>query len=232
MEKPRRLRNVLRAAASALALSGTPAEATPRTPVAIEQILPSEPMLRGGEARPPQAFVELCERLAALCEAQDKSPRELAKRRSSFEKDLEELSDVNTYVNTNVKPETDSEQYGVADRWDIAKIGGAGDCEDYVLLKRELLLKKGWQPQDLLITVVKDEQGNGHAILTVRTEKGEFVLDNRKPDVVPWTVSRDIYGYTFYEIESYLNPRVWFEIKNGSSAGYFLGPMAPVLPHD
>lgn len=230
MERPRRLRNTLRAAAAALALGGAPAEAGPRALTAIEQQLPTEPMRHGAEAHPPQAFIELCERLAALCEAQDKEPLELAKRHEASESDLAELADINAYVNANVRPETDKEQYGVEDRWDVAKIGGAGDCEDYVLLKRELLLKKGWRPQDLLITVVRDEHGDGHAVLTVRTAKGEYVLDNRKPDVVPWTISRDSYGYTFYQVESYLNPRVWYEVTNGAATP--LSTATPAAPHE
>ena len=55
---------------------------------------------------------------------------------------------------------------------------GAGDCEDYVLEKRRELMHKGLSASDLLITVVRKPDGEGHAMLTVRTDKGDFVLDN------------------------------------------------------
>ena len=71
-------------------------------------------------------------------------------------------------------------------RWNYPD-DGYGDCEDYVLLKRRMLMQAGWPRQALLITVVRDKQGDGHAVLTVKTDKGEFILDNqndRHPAVV------------------------------------------------
>ena len=49
---------------------------------------------------------------------------------------------------------------------------GYGDCEDYVLLKRRLLAARGFPESTLLITVVRDENNEGHAVLTVRTDRG------------------------------------------------------------
>ena len=45
----------------------------------------------------------------------------------------------------------------------------AGDCEDFVLLKRKKLIAGGFSPSDLLITVVRKPDGEGHAVLTLRT---------------------------------------------------------------
>ena len=53
-----------------------------------------------------------------------------------------------------------------------------GDCEDYVLLKRKMLMQAGWPRQALLITVVRDEQGDGHAVLTVKTDKGDIACEH------------------------------------------------------
>ena len=61
---------------------------------------------------------------------------------------------------------------------------GYGDCEDYVLLKRKMLIDAGWPREALLITVVRDRKGEGHAVLTVKTDKGELVLDNQNENVV------------------------------------------------
>ena len=85
---------------------------------------------------------------------------------------------------------------------------GKGDCEDYALLKRHLLIKRGWPVSSLLITVVRDENGDGHAILTARVAQGDFILDNKAGDVRPWSRT----GYRFVMRQSYLNPRVWMSL--------------------
>ena len=85
---------------------------------------------------------------------------------------------VNDWVNDNVKPITDLEHWGVVERWNYPD-DGYGDCEDYVLLKRRMLMQAGWPRQALLITVVRDKKGDGHAVLTVKTDRGEFILDNQ-----------------------------------------------------
>ena len=43
-------------------------------------------------------------------------------------------------------------------------------------------MQAGWPRQALLITVVRDKKGDGHAVLTVKTDKGEFILDNQNED--------------------------------------------------
>jgi len=43
-----------------------------------------------------------------------------------------------------------------------------------------MLLEAGWPRQALLITVVRDKRGDGHAVLTVTTDRGDFILDNQK----------------------------------------------------
>ncbi len=48
-----------------------------------------------------------------------------------------------------------------------------------MLLKRRLLIRAGWPREALLITVVRDRKDEGHAVLTVKTDRGEFILDNQ-----------------------------------------------------
>ena len=43
-----------------------------------------------------------------------------------------------------------------------------------------MLIQAGWPREALLITVVRDKKGEGHAVLTVKTDKGEFILDNQE----------------------------------------------------
>ena len=79
---------------------------------------------------------------------------------------------LNSYVNGKVKPVSDAELYGEEEHW--AYPTTAGDCEDYVLLKREVLMHLGLPEASLLITVVHDENGEGHAVLTVPTDGGDL----------------------------------------------------------
>ena len=86
-----------------------------------------------------------------------------------------DLARINRWVNENVTPMTDLEHWGAVEKWAYPD-DGYGDCEDYVLLKRRMLMEAGWPRAALLITVVREKNGNGHAVLTVKTDKGEFIL--------------------------------------------------------
>ena len=89
-----------------------------------------------------------------------------------------DLVRINTWVNETIKPLTDIEHWGVVDRWSYPD-DCYGDCEDYVLLKRRMLIQYGWPREALLVTVVHNEKDEGHAVLTVTTDKGDYILDNR-----------------------------------------------------
>jgi predicted transglutaminase-like cysteine proteinase len=102
---------------------------------------------------------------------------------------------------------TDLEHWGVIERWNYPD-DGYGDCEDYVLLKRRMLTQAGWPREALLITVVRDKKGDGHAVLTVKTDRGEFILDNQEPEVLPWTKT----GYRFVKRQSQSDPNVWVSL--------------------
>ena len=100
---------------------------------------------------------------------------------------LSELDEINRTVNKMIEPATDFEIYGVNELWTIPY--DRGDCEDFALLKRRLLMERGWPASSLLMTVVRDEKNEGHAILTARTTQGDFVLDNKNEEVRLWTQS-------------------------------------------
>ena len=104
---------------------------------------------------------------------------------------------VNDWVNDNIKPMTDLEHWGVVERWNYPD-DGYGDCEDYVLLKRRMLMQAGWPREALLITVVRDKKGDGHAVLTVKTNRGEFILDNQEAEILAWNKT----GYRFVKRQS------------------------------
>src|SRR6202035_3127876 len=120
---------------------------------------------------------------------------------------------VNRWVNETVKPMTDMDHWGVIEKWSLPT-DGYGDCEDYVLLKRKMLIDAGWPREALLITVVRDKMGEGHAVLTVKTDKGEFILDNQNETVVAWTET----GYRFVKRQSQGDPNVWVALGDSRPA--------------
>jgi predicted transglutaminase-like cysteine proteinase len=122
------------------------------------------------------------------------------------------LNTVNRAVNTSIKPRTDMEHWGVVDRWDLPD-DGYGDCEDYQLLKRKILIEKHGLPRRALrMTVVVDEEGEGHAVLMVRTNAGELILDNKRSTILSWSET----GYLFVKREGQTG-RDWVSLGDRSS---------------
>ncbi|HEY7665537.1 MAG TPA: transglutaminase-like cysteine peptidase [Xanthobacteraceae bacterium] len=189
-------------AASALAamLAMTPARAASEHPLFISV---------GDEARVPAGWAEFCAEYAPECETEPLPARDAALTPKAWK----ELARINDRVNDTIKPITDVEHWGVSERWNYPD-DGRGDCEDYVLLKRRMLIDAGWPRQALLITVVRDGQGDGHAVLTVKTDKGEFILDNQNDDVLLWSET----GYRFVKRQSQTDPNVWVALGDARPA--------------
>ena len=81
-------------------------------------------------------------------------------------------------------------------------------------------IEQGFPRQALLMTIVRDLDGEGHAILTVKTDHGEFVLDNLTDEIRPW----DATGYRFVKRQAQDDPNVWLDL--GGAKGVAL----PRLP--
>jgi len=141
-----------------------------------------------GEARPVLAWTKLCERLPDECEVDTTEPATIALTAKTWQA----IVSVNRRVNTTLKPLTDQDHWGVPDIWDFAS-DGAGDCEDYQLIKRKLLASAGLPRRAMRMTVVIDEKREGHAVLMVRTDRGDFILDNKTNAVLPWHDTGYIY---------------------------------------
>ena len=156
-----------------------------------------------GVSRAPIGWVEFCADNPEECEGQVRAPRDIALTARSWR----ELTRINSQVNASVKPLTDAEHFGVLERWSYPD-DGYGDCEDYVLLKKRLLVEAGFPREALLITVVRDEKGDGHAVLTAKTDKGEFILDNQNPAVLVWSETK----YRFVKRQSQSDPNVWMAL--------------------
>ncbi len=157
----------------------------------------------GDATRAPIGWVEFCAEQKSECVNKAAAPRDVVLTPKAWT----DLLQVNNWVNDKIKPVTDLEHWGVVERWNYPD-DGYGDCEDYVLLKRRMLIKAGWPREALLITVVRDKKGEGHAVLTVKTNKGEFVLDNQEAEVLPWTRT----GYRFVKRQSQHDQNMWVSL--------------------
>jgi len=118
-----------------------------------------------------------------------------------------QLEITNRLVNVGVRSVSDVAHYGVADFWELPFQGGgnAGDCEDYVLQKRQMLLAHGVPMAALSVALVKTSWGEEHAVLLVRSAQGDYVLDNLTPWIKPWTAV----SYNWIKWQSGDNPEVW-----------------------
>jgi predicted transglutaminase-like cysteine proteinase len=165
-----------------------------------------------GETLPPIGYVNFCKSFANDCGTYTASERLAADRLVMSPERWNLLYQVNTYANGKVKPVSDQELYGQAEYWTYPIT--AGDCEDFVLLKKRALEKLGVAAKLLQITVVLDERGEGHAVLTVATTEGDFVLDNRRNDILLWNDT----NYSFLKRQSLESPRKWVALmqKPGS----------------
>jgi len=63
---------------------------------------------------------------------------------------------------------------------------GYGNCKDYALAKRKDLAAAGFPILALRMAIVITPREKRHAVLTVATDKGDFVLDNLENDIVAW----------------------------------------------
>ncbi len=145
-----------------------------------------------GVAKSTMGWANFCQRFLRECAIDASEPATI----QLTPEGLQTIVRVNRYVNGSITAVTDMEHWGVADRWDFAE-DGYGDCEDYQLLKRKRLVEAGFPHRAMRMTVVIDEKGAGHAVLMVRTDRGDIILDNRHNTVLPWRQT----GYTYVKRE-------------------------------
>jgi predicted transglutaminase-like cysteine proteinase len=165
-----------------------------------------------GETLPPVGFVNFCAANNTECATYSVGEKLSSQHIGMTPDRWNMLYQVNTFVNGKIKPVSDQELYGVAERWVIPST--AGDCEDYVLLKKQALEKLGVASKSLQITVVLDERNEGHAVLTVSTEEGDYILDNRRNDILLWNDT----NYTFLKRQSADNPKKWVALLKKPAA--------------
>lgn len=164
-------------------------------------------MQTNGLTTQPVGHYELCQRIPRECNeaTPDGAPMELT--RALWARMIE----INNAVNVSVVPRTDMEIWGIEERWSYPD--AVGDCEDFVLEKRRRLLAANVPAGDLLITVVRQPDGSGHAVLTVHTSLGDFILDNLESRVLAWKDTE----YRYLKRQSTRNSGQWVAIDDGRS---------------
>ncbi len=160
------------------------------------------------QTRAPMGHVLFCQSYPEQCQDTNVTTPRIPQL---TEEAWNQLIKINQYVNQTVMPITDQDLYNTIEFWTYPQ--GAGDCEDYVLEKQRQLVALGWPVEALLITVLRDENGAGHAVLTVTTDAGDLLLDNRYPIIRRWQDA----PYDFRKRQSQYNPSEWVSLTQNAN---------------
>lgn len=163
-------------------------------------------MRTGAVTSQPIGHYQFCQTHKDECSVS--SPGMAPARVTAFGWDV--IKEVNAEVNRRILPMTDQDIFGRDEVW--AYPTDVGDCEDFVLEKRRELMKRGFSPSNLLITVVRKPDGEGHAVLTVRTADGDYILDNLDERVRLWSET----PYRFMKRQADYDTGRWVKIENAN----------------
>lgn len=161
-------------------------------------------MQTGDVTSAPIGHYELCLKAPAECSTVTDRIAPLKLTRGLWK----DMVRINNTVNVSIRPRTDMEMWGKPEVWSYPQ--AEGDCEDYVLLKRHMLMQQGIPAGSLLITVVRQPNGDGHAVLTVRTDHGDFILDNLEGRILEWEAT----DYEYLKRQSTRNSGTWVQIND------------------
>jgi predicted transglutaminase-like cysteine proteinase len=203
MSKTKFIRETLGAAFIAVLALAVPASASQLINVSNAAFAPVT-----GPTSIPIGAAEFCKRLRGECAANAAVVEAVTLDPAKWQ----QLLNVNADLNAEIVPETDEDLYHVAEFWTYPH--GFGDCEDIALAKRKQLISDGWPASTLLMTVVKENDGEGHAVLMVRTDRGDLVLDNQDGMVRVWTAS----PYHFIKRQSQTSAAQWVGIDDERGA--------------
>lgn len=150
----------------------------------------------------PIGHAEFCKSHKTECKAH----RRIDEAAILTENKWQELLDINAGNNANIVAITDQQLYHTVEFWTYPN--GYGDCEDFALAKRRELISHGWNPSTLLMAVVRQQNGEGHAVLMVRTDRGDLVLDNLVGEVKLWSQT----SYRFLKRQSQAHAGRWVDL--------------------
>jgi len=191
--------NVLSVALFCLLSSGFELQATQISSHLKFDTLPKEApkIVDLGQELAPLAFVKFCLQGGALCEQADTDkPLELTAER------WQQIQDVNQRINSRIKPDPTKGPYD----WSLET--SSGNCNDYAVQKQNALVELGFPLAALALTVAITPWGEGHLVLTLRTDRGDFVLDNLREEVLAWNRIQ----YRWIKRQSAQNPQQWVGI--------------------
>jgi predicted transglutaminase-like cysteine proteinase len=102
---------------------------------------------------------------------------------------------VNSWVNAQIAYADDSALYQQSDFWASSRETlrrGKGDCEDYAILKMDLLAAMGIDRDKMILVVARDLVRNtDHAVLVVQLDSGSVVLDNATDSLLDGRLPND-----------------------------------------
>lgn len=150
----------------------------------------------------PTGFAGVCKRYSWACAG--------GQGGSGRAEILQMAQTVNRSVNQSVTQAADQGQYGTAELWALPT-GRGGDCEDFALLKKREMIRLGAPAGRLLIATVLDRQRQPHAVLVVRADEGDYILDNLTNRIMRW----DRTGYSFIRMQDPTAPSRWAAVYAG-----------------
>ena len=155
----------------------------------------------------PAGFISFCLRFQGQC---DNAPG-TASAVLLTDDTWRTLNRINRSVNDAIWPQDDIVHYGRAEYWTIPT-DGYGDCDDYAVTKRKALLDAGFPAPAVRLAIVETPRVTRHAVLTVSTDKGDFVLDSLRNDIVAWNAT----GFTWLERQDPMRPLAWVSLQPGT----------------
>jgi predicted transglutaminase-like cysteine proteinase len=173
--------------------------------LAISTLICAEPTFaisQDDRVLPPMAFTLFCTRYPAECS--DQAGTQQTVDRFDFAVLWHELNVVNTAVNISITPSNPTDTFDLD--WQISP--QEGNCADYAVTKRHLLLSAGWASSALVLAeVVIRKTGEHHLVLVVKENGDYLVLDNRRPAIVK--LMQALRDYNIVRAQSGETSRLW-----------------------
>jgi predicted transglutaminase-like cysteine proteinase len=160
----------------------------------------------------PIAFLKFCINNSSQCGAVASD-----RRIDLTEEAWAEIVHVNSEVNQRIRPDVSKGGFD----WSLSTT--YGNCNDYAVQKRKALLDLGMPASALSLSVVRTSWGEGHLVLTVRTSRGDYVLDNLRHAILPWNRT----GYHWDRVQSASNPQTWVRTASSTPAPRFFRTESP-----
>lgn len=160
----------------------------------------------GQQVVPPFGFIDFCLRSEKDCEIGTDTPATPVLTPGRWS----ELDAVNDYVN-RLPQIADEDNYQRSEYWTYPNERG-GDCEDLALLKRKMLIERGWPASAVLLATVEQWNRGLHTVVIVETDRGEYVLDNLNREIVAWNEA----PYIWKKRQSRERSYIWVNLNRGT----------------